>query len=299
MKKFHTSVLLKESIEFLNVKKGEIYIDATAGGGGHTEEILKHKGKVLAIDRDPEAIKYLNNKFQVGKDLVIIQGNFNRISEIAHTKDFSKVSGVLFDLGVSSHQLEKAERGFSFLKEGPLDMRMDPSINVMARDIINSFEKRRLNEIFQKFSDEKLSWPISESIISARKVKRIETTKGLAEIIHEVYRKKRKKNWGPRAKRGVINTDPATRVFQALRIVVNSELLNLQEALPQAKTLLKAQGRLVIISFHSLEDRIVKRFFKQSKKLKILTKTPIGPSASEIKNNPRSRSAKLRAVEKL
>ncbi|OGD85823.1 16S rRNA (cytosine(1402)-N(4))-methyltransferase [Candidatus Curtissbacteria bacterium RIFCSPLOWO2_01_FULL_41_18] len=296
MSQYHQSVLLQEAIKFLNVKPQHLYIDATIGGGGHTRQILRRGGKVLGIDSDPESIAHLNKKFKIenlklkiGEDLILAQGNFNRIADIARSHGFSKVSGILFDLGVSSHQLETAQRGFSFQKEGPLDMRMDKNSNIRAFDLVNNLEKRRLNEIFEKYAGEKLSWSIASAICSARKIKPIETTDGLAHIIKEVYRRKHLRT----------KLHPATKAFQALRIVVNSELLNLEEALPQTVNLLEKQGRLVVISFHSLEDSIVKRFFKYEKRLKVLTKTPIGPGSGEILHNPRSRSARLRAAVKI
>ncbi|OGD97174.1 16S rRNA (cytosine(1402)-N(4))-methyltransferase [Candidatus Curtissbacteria bacterium RIFCSPLOWO2_01_FULL_38_11b] len=296
MKKYHQSVLLKESIGYLNVKKGERFIDATAGGGGHTFEILRLGGKVLAIDRDPKSIEHIKKKVKSQKskvksieELVLVVGNFNQVGEIARKNGFGKVDGILFDLGVSSYQLEEAQRGFSFQKSGPLDMRMDPKLTINAADIVNNFNQRRLNEIFKKFGQEKFSWPIANAIIRARQIKSFETTEELANVAREVYRKFKVQT----------NIDPATKVFQSLRIVINSELLNLEEALPQTVNLLKNNGRLVIISFHSLEDAIVKRFFKENKKLKVLTKSPIGPENWEILQNPRSRSAKLRAAQKI
>ena len=266
MKKYHQSVLLKESIGYLNVKKGERFIDATAGGGGHTFEILRLGGKVLAIDRDPKSIEHIKKKVKSQKskvksieELVLVVGNFNQVGEIARKNGFGKVDGILFDLGVSSYQLEEAQRGFSFQKSGPLDMRMDPKLTVKAADIVNNFNQRRLNEIFKKFGQEKFSRPIANAIIRARQIKSFETTEELANVAREVYRKFKVQT----------NIDPATKVFQSLRIVINSELLNLEEALPQTVNLLKNNGRLVIISFHSLEDAIVKRFFKENKKLKV------------------------------
>ena len=294
--KYHTSALLQEVIEFLDPKPDKKFIDATIGGGGHTLEILKRGGKVLGIDRDPDAIEHVkkevhSSQFTVHSsgDLVLVQENFNRIGQIAKEKGFEKVNGILFDLGVSSHQLEAAERGFSFEKNGPLDMRMDPNLTVRAFDLVNNFDQRRLNEIFKTYSQEKLSWSIAGAICSARQIKPIETTDELAEIIKEVYRRFRKKG----------RLHPATKTFQALRVVVNSELLNLKEALPQTLDLLITGGRLVVVSFHSLEDEIVKRFFKHESKLKVLTPKPIGPKDLEIRANPRSRSAKLRAAEKV
>lgn len=296
MKSYHKSVLERQVIDFLNVRAGKLYIDATAGGGGHTFEILKLGGKVLAIDRDPEAIEHIKNqfrilnfKFKIGENLQVVNGNFSNIENIARENGFESVHGIIFDLGVSSHQLDDAKRGFSFQTSGPLDMRMDPNLAIRASDIINNFEIRRLNEIFEKFGQEKFSRPIADAISRARQIKPINSTDELSKIIREVYQKYKVRQ----------KINPATKVFQAVRIVVNSELLNLDESLPQTVKLLKKNGRLVIISFHSLEDAIVKRFFKENKSLKVLTKSPIGPDSYEIMHNPRSRSAKLRAAEKI
>ncbi|OGE01510.1 16S rRNA (cytosine(1402)-N(4))-methyltransferase [Candidatus Curtissbacteria bacterium RIFCSPLOWO2_02_FULL_40_11] len=287
MRYFHESVLTKEAIDFLRVKRGDLYIDATLGAAGHTREILKKGGKVLAIDRDPESTKFVETLKL--KNLKVVNNNFSHIYKIAIEFGITKVSGILFDLGVSSHQIKDAKRGFSFRKNGPLDMRMEPNLAVTAADIVNNFEKRRLYEIFQNFADERLSRPIADAIFSTRQIKRISSTGELAQIIREVYARHKLKT----------KTDPATKVFQALRIIVNSELLNLEEGLLQTEKLLIQEGRLVVISFHSLEDAIVKRFFKGSKELKVLTKSPIGPTREEIERNPRSRSAKLRAAEKI
>lgn len=279
---FHLPVLLKEVVEGLKVVRGEKYIDATVGGGGHTEQILKLGGEVLGIDADQEAIEYVKNKFKNWENLTFTRGNFRDIDKIAHSKGFDRVSGIIFDLGVSSHQLEKDERGFSFQKEGPLDMRMDQGLSVKASDLIKILTQKELYEILTKFGEENLAWPISKSIVRARLVKPIETTGDLAEVIGE-------------GRRGGI--DKATKVFQALRIVVNDELNALSEALPKAVGLLKENGRLVAISFHSLEDRIVKKAFLEFAKEKtgeIITEKPIVPGKEEINTNRRSRSAKLR-----
>jgi len=287
MSKYHESVLLDEVIEYLKPEPGKTYIDATAGGGGHSKELVRKGAKVLALDQDPEAIEELTRESL--ENLVVAKSNFAHIDKIAQENGFDKVDGILFDLGVSSHQLDTASRGFSFTNSGPLDMRMNPDLALQAGDIVNNFDKRRLNEIFKVYGQEKFGLAIAEAVLSAREVKSIETTEELGEVVREVYRRKR------------INTKlhPATKVFQALRIVVNSELLNLEEALEQTIKLLGSGGRLVIISFHSLEDGIVKRFFKQATELETLTKLPIGPGNSELKRNPRSRSAKLRAAQKL
>ena len=292
--KYHRPVLLQKTIEFLDPARGKLFIDATVGGGGHAFELLKRGGKVLGIDRDPEAIKHIKKSQKLkakSQKLVLVCGNFSQIGEIAKSEGFSQLSGILFDLGVSSHQLEEARRGFSFIHEGPLDMRMDPNLNVRAFDLVNNFDKRRLNEIFKTYSQEELSWPIADAICRARQVKAIETTTELAKIVEAVYAR--------HIKRKNKRIHPATKTFLALRIVVNSELLNLEDSLPQTVDLLEIGGRLVIVSYHSLEDGIVKRFFKQESRLKILTPKPIGPENSEIEANPRARSAKLRVAERI
>ncbi|MFH1833056.1 MAG: 16S rRNA (cytosine(1402)-N(4))-methyltransferase RsmH [Candidatus Levyibacteriota bacterium] len=289
MNNYHTPVLLKEIVDFLGVSKGKKYIDATLGGGGHTFEILKCGGTVLGIDVDQDAIDYVKSKINEEK-LVLVKGNFKDIDKIAHSKGFNNVSGIIFDLGVSSFQLEKDSRGFSFQKEGPLDMRMDPSGasgQVKAADLINALTKGELYELFTKLGEERFARTISNDICRARRVKPIETTSELAGIIR---------------KRGFLKKiDPATRVFQALRIAVNDELNNLKEALPKAIGLLEKGGLLEVISFHSLEDRIVKNCFQQFQKEglgNVLIKKPIVPSNEEQKINRRSRSAKLRVFKR-
>lgn len=290
--KFHQPVLLQEVIQYLKPEPGDLIIDATIGGGGHTQQLLERGARILGIDRDQEAIDYVKKSLESrvkSQDLVLAKGNFSQIAEIAKRQGFFKVKGVLFDLGLSSHQIEKGQRGFSFQQEGTLDMRMDKDLQVRASDIINNFEERRLDEIIKTFGQEKFSRSIARAICSARQVEPIDSTKRLAQIISEVYAKYKQKS----------KLNPATRTFQALRIVVNSELLNLEESLPQTTKILNIGGRLVIISYHSLEDSIVKRFFKTERNLRVLTKKPIGPQEEETKENPRSRSAKLRAAEKI
>lgn len=284
---YHAPVLLHVCLDFINPKPGDLVIDATVGGGGHTEAILKKGARVLGIDRDPDAIKFLEAKNL--DNLTLALGNFANIGKIARQYGFGKVSGILFDLGVSSHQLDDATRGFSFKHDGPLDMRMDPSQTLRAKDIINNFPERRLDEIFKTYGQEKFSRAIAKATSISRQIKPIETTGELAEIVRGVYAK--------RHVRGKI--DPATRTFQALRIVINSELLNLEESLPQTEDLLNSGGRLAVLSFHSLEDAIVKRFFKQNDSFRVLTPKPIGPHVEEMRQNPRSRSAKLRAGQRM
>lgn len=294
---FHVPVLLKGAIEGLNVRQGGKYIDATIGGGGHSLEILKRGGKVLGIDVDPEAIRYVEEsiKYQVAgikSNLTLVRGNFVHLKEISKDHGFTKVAGILFDLGVSSHQLETDYRGFSFNTEAALDMRMDPNLQVTAADLINGLNEGELYELFSKLGEEYHSRAIARAIVRARAIKPIKTCNELAGIVVKA-----------RGGRGRFDrTHPATRVFQALRIAVNDELNNLRKALPQALELLEKEGRLVILSFHSLEDRIVKNFFKEQQTegvLGILTKKPIRPRQEEIRINPRSRSTKMRIAEKL
>jgi len=295
MTDFHTPVMPKEVIHYLNIKPNFWYVDCNLGGGGHTKVILEAGGKVLGIDLDPDATLEVNKKYSSEIDsgaLIICQSNFSDLKKIVEQfKLEGKVFGILFDLGVSSHQLETPKRGFSFNLEAPLDMRMNAeSTSVTATDLINALHEKELTELFWKFGEERFSRPITRKIVEAREKKPIQTTNELAQIILSVRHTSRKDR-----------THPATRVFQALRIAVNDELYSLELALPQALEILNPEGRLVVISFHSLEDRIVKNFFKNEYKkstLTILTRKPIIPSKEEVKVNPRSHSGKLRAAEK-
>lgn len=297
MEEFHKPVLVKEVIEHLKVGDKKEFIDATIGDGGHAEAILKNKGKLLGIDSDPKAVDAARNRLVFacppGKNYSwrLAWGNFQNLKKIAEENGFEQVDGILFDLGVSSRQLSTPDRGFSFKYEGPLDMRMDPNLGVTAGDLINSLGSKQLEEAFEKFGQERYARRIAKAIISARGLGPIKTTTQLSQIIVRAVPRLREKG----------RLHPATRVFQALRIIVNDELNNLRLALPQAFTLLKPKGRLLVISFHSGEDRIVKEFFKEraaSGDLTIITKKPIRPSIEEIRANPRSRSAKLRTGEK-
>ena len=272
---YHIPVLLKEAIDGLKVKPNGKYIDATIGGGGHAFEILKRGGVLLGIDIDQDAIDYVKEKLEINKDIFLERGNFRNLKSIARKCGFDKVDGILFDLGVSSHQLDTAKRGFSFRSDAPLDMRMDKESNLTAQYIVNKYSKEALYEIFSKYSEELDSRAIASAIVRARALKPIKTTRELAKIL-------------PRP----------TLVFQALRIAVNEELDNLIEGLHSGADILKKGGRMVVISFHSLEDRIVKLRFDKNK-LKMITKKPIIPNYEEIKVNPRSRSAKLRIFEKI
>ena len=284
-------VLLKETIEFLNPQPGKFIIDATIGGGGHAAEILKKigdSGMLLGIDWDKEAIADCQSRFADYKNVILVNGNYADLPEILKQKELPKVDGIAVDLGFSSRQLEKSGRGFSFLKDEKLDMRYQQETeNLTAAEVINQYSEKELADIFWKYGEERNSRKIAKKIIEERKNKRILTTFDLIEII----RKAVPKNY----EQGRIN--PSTKVFQALRIYVNDELGNLEKILKNMSKILK--GRAVIISFHSLEDRLVKNYFRNLSKengAEILTKKPIRPSEEEIRGNPRSRSAKLRAI---
>ncbi len=248
MNNYHTSVLLNETIEALAITSGKKYIDATIGGGGHTEAIREKGGKVLGLDQDDDAIVHVTEKFKTDTEVVIIKGNFSQIDTIAKEHGFESVSGVLFDLGVSGYQFDTTERGFSFQKEAVLDMRMDQTLSVKAKDLVNALSVSELQKLFEKLGEEPFSQRIAKAIVENRP---IETTKELADVVYRVV---------TRRQPGI---HPATKVFQALRIAVNDELHVLEEALPKALSLLQSGGRLVVISFHSLEDRQVKERFRE------------------------------------
>lgn len=291
MNNFHKPVLLQEVLDNLQIKRGKKYIDATVGGGGHAFHILKLGGLVLGLDHDREALnfckKYIPNEYK--PRLRLVKENFCNIEKIAKKHSFEKVAGILFDLGVSSYQLKTGKRGFSFRYEGPLDMRMDQDIKTSAAKIINDESYEKLKEIFTKFGEEPLSSQIAQVIISSRLRNKIATTTQLGRIIERVYEK-----YGVRTK-----IHPATRAFQAIRIALNKEIEVLKEGIEGAIRLLDLKGRLAVISYHSLEDRIVKLKFKSGEKLKIITKKPIRATFEEIKENPSARSAKLRVAEKI
>lgn len=292
MNNYHTSVLLHEIINLLDVQKGKKYIDATLGGGGHSAGILEKGGKVLGIDTDSEAIEYIKKNFQFSISnfqLKVVRGNFGDIDNIAKANKFDQAAGILFDLGVSSHQFDTAERGFSFRNEGPLDMRMDKDLEVTAAGLVNILTKGELYDLFSKLGEEGFARVIANNIARARRIKAIETTWELSEIIN---------NSVPNIK---IRLDANARIFQALRIAVNDELNSLRRALPKAFKLLEPKGKIAVISFHSLEDRIVKKQFMEWEtqgKGTVLTKKPVRPSETEIENNKRSSSAKLRVFER-
>ena len=293
----HIPVLQKEVLEYLDPKPNENFIDATIGNAGHTLTILERNipaGKVLGIDADPEIIK--NTKYSIQNTVyknrvILVCDNFANLKEIVKQEKFKSVQGILFDLGMSSWHLEESGRGFSFLKNESLDMRYNPRNPLTAARIVNYYSSQEIEKILKDYGEERFAKKIAQKIIEIRKIKPIETTSQLAEIV-----KSATPHWYHRKK-----IHPATRTFQAIRIAVNDELNNLRKTLPQTIEILKLGGKLVVISFHSLEDRIIKNFLKEKAKeniLKILTKKPIKPSLGEIKINPRSRSAKLRAAQK-
>ena len=286
----HKPVLLKEALEFLKVEKGKRFIDATVGEGGHAVAIAQRGGIVLGIDQDPEILKQA--KELLGDKTVLVQGNFREIERIARENRFTEVDGILLDLGISSWHLKESGRGFSFQKDEPLDMRADPNLTVTAADLLNGLNKDELKELFQKYGEEERAPQLAAAVVRARSLKPFRTTADLVGVAEKVGRTKD-------VRRDRIH--PATKIFQALRIAVNDEVENLRSVLPRAFEVLGAGGRLVVVSFHSLEDREVKRFFQQMEEQGrgvVLTEKPQTPASAELDQNPQSRSAKLRAIER-
>ena len=308
---YHLPVLKEEVLRYLLPKmqgKGKKYIDATLGDGGHALELLKTGAQVLGIDCYKGSLNRASERIEqegLNEDFVSVLGNFRHIEKIAIESGFSKVSGILFDLVFSSSELEE-DVGLSFTNDQPLDMRLDRTLGVTAADLVNALPENRLAEIFREYSGEILAKKFAKAIVSARDLQKLQTTKQLAELLKSVA--------PPGYERGRIH--PATRVFQALRIVVNDEIENLKTALPQAARLLLPGERMVVISFHSLEDKVAKQFgqivqpalevsadnskssSRSSYVMKELTDKPIVPSEEEVAKNVRSRSAKMRIFEK-
>jgi 16S rRNA (cytosine1402-N4)-methyltransferase len=294
----HVPVLKNEVIKYLSPKENENFIDCTVGQGGHSFAILEKngpQGKVLGIDKEEDLIKELSQKIKslnLEKRFLLYCGDYKDLKEIVKKLNFCPVNGILFDFGISSWHLEYSKRGFSFKKDEPLLMNYGKKSSLTARDIINFFSEKEIERILREYGQENFSKRIAKEIVLNRKREKILTTFQLIEII-----KKSVPNWYLHQKRHF-----ATKTFQALRIAVNDELNKIAMVLPVAFEILEPKGRIVTISFHSLEDKIVKDFFKKiakEKKAIILTKKPIVPSFEEIKTNPKSRSAKLRAVIKL
>lgn len=292
----HIPVLLNEVLEYLNPQPNENFIDCTINGGGHSLEIVKRikpDGKILGIDWDREVLNELENKLgqEEKKNFILACDNYANLKSIVEEKNFYPVNGILFDLGMSSWNLEESGRGFSFFKDEPLDMRYSAEQTLTAKEIINKWPEQELVRIFKEFGEEKRARAIARSIVWHRQKSPVEKTTELVEIIKKAVPARNK----------YFKMHPATRVFQVLRIAVNDELENLKSGLAQAVEILALRGRIAVISFHSLEDRIVKNFFKEKARtgeIKILTKKPVVPSEEEINQNPRARSAKLRAALK-
>lgn len=305
----HVSVLLNEAVELLNPHSGGRYIDGTLGGGGHAAEILARSapdGRLLGLDLDPEALDRVRERLgSFGERLVLVHDSFANIERVARWEGFVPVDGILLDLGLSSFQLASLERGFAFSVPSPLDMRFNPEGAVpAARDLVNNLSADELTEVLRRYGEEPRARQIARAIVQARGRRPIETTAELAHVVERVVHR-------------VGKTHPATRTFQALRIAVNHELEALEKALPEAVEILGPGGRLAIISFHSLEDRIVKHYFRslanpctcppglpvcvcgKQPTVRVLTRSGVRPTEDEVAANPRSRSAILRAIEKL
>lgn len=309
----HTPVLRDEVLEGLQPAPGKQYIDGTVGGGGHTIAILQRiapGGQLLGIDADPAALAATRARLhelsaEVSAQARLVHGNFADMQSLALTHGMDAVDGILLDLGVSSYQLDTPVRGFSFAQDGPLDMRMDPSYEETAATLLAGLKEQEIADIIYRYGEERFSRRIARRIVQQREQQPIQTTHQLAEIVRQAMPGHKGKG------RRHEPIHPATRTFQALRIAVNGELERLEQALPQAVQLLRPGGRLVVISFHSLEDRIVKWFFRAESgyggseapdrpvQLRIITKKPVEAQEEERETNPRSRSARLRAAERI
>ena len=309
MSEKHISVLLDEAIEALNIKQNGVYVDATLGYGGHSSQILKKvkMGYLFAFDQDSEAIRHSTSRLSsIGTNFTIIESNFKNLKKELNERNITSVDGILFDLGVSSPELDDDIRGFSFHKDATLDMRMDRNNELTAKKVVNEYSEKELKDIFYKYGEDKFDPSNKKKIVEYRKSKEIETTLELVEIIKSAVPMKER-----------LKKHPARQIFQAIRIEVNDELNVLSDALKQSLELLKPGGRVVVITFHSLEDRIVKQYFKKLTEederikglpnidpsllpdYKLVNRKPITPSEEEIERNPRSRSAKMRVIERI
>ncbi len=308
----HVSVLLKEAVDALAPQRGGIFVDCTAGGGGHSEEILQrlpHGARLISLDQDERAVLHCRERFgKYGTASTVIKANFVAVGEVLDGLGIKEIDGALWDLGVSSVQLDEGDRGFSYMIDAPLDMRMDRSTGITAADVVNTYSEEALGRIFRDFGEERFYRRIAEAILLKRASETIQTTRQLANIVVEAI---------PAAARHKENQHPARRTFQALRIEVNGELSVIEPSLQEAVRRLRTGGRAAVITFHSLEDRIVKQVFGKMESpcecppdfpvctcgkrpvVKRITKKPIVPAQEEIAENPRARSAKLRVVEKL
>lgn len=304
----HKPVMLEECIQGLNIKKDGIYVDGTLGGAGHSKEILKklsEEGLLIGIDRDEEALEVAKGRLKDYKNAKFVHGNHDNIKEILNNLEIDKVDGILLDLGVSSYQLDEKNRGFSYLGENNLDMRMDKTQELTAKEVVNNYDEQKLANIIYEYGEEKFSRKIARNICEKRKEKQIETTKELVKIIEKSIPKSKQKDG-----------HPAKRTFQAIRIEVNNEIHPLYQTIKDCIDVLKPQGRLCVITFHSLEDRAVKKSFIEAKGKctcppdlpycvcgaknsgNIITRKPIVATEKEIEENSRSKSAKLRIFEK-
>ena len=303
----HTPVLLRETIEGLAIKENGIYVDGTAGGGGHSAEILKHltTGKLISIDQDPDAITTLTQKFKKNENAIVIKGNFGNMKDLLELRGVRRVDGVLLDIGVSSHQLDTASRGFSFHEDAKLDMRMSQSGGT-AEELVNTLPYEELRRIIAEYGEERYASSIAKGIIAARELEPVTTTLQLAEIVKASVPQKVRRDG-----------HPARKTFQAIRIAVNDELNVLSRGLQDAFKLLGKGGRLAVITFHSLEDRIVKQQMADwcrgctcpkdfpvcvcgnKPKARLVNKKPVCANETELADNPRARSAKLRICEKI
>lgn len=306
----HVSVLLDECIEGLNIKPDGIYVDCTLGGAGHSSEIVKRlspKGRLIGIDQDKDALKAAGKRLEKYSNVTLVHSNFHEIKSVLDQLGIDEVDGILMDLGVSSYQLDTGERGFSYMQDAPLDMRMNRDVEFSAYDVINGYSEEELYRVIREYGEEKFAKRIAGFIVNARANKNIETTLELVDIIKAAIPAKARRE-GPH---------PAKRTFQAIRIEVNNELGIINKTINDGVTKLSKGGRMAIITFHSLEDRIVKNSYRDLEKpcncpkelpmcvcgrkpiVKVLTRKPIEPSKEELEFNPRSRSAKLRVLEKI
>lgn len=306
----HVSVLLNECIEGLNIKENGIYVDGTLGGGGHSLEILKklsEDGTLIGVDQDKDALKAASERLQDFKNVKFVHSNFYNIDSVLNSLGIEKIDGMLMDLGVSSYQLDEGDRGFSYMQDAPLDMRMNRENALSAYEVVNEYEEQEIYRIIRDYGEEKFAKRIARFIVENRESKPIETTLELVEIIKAAIPAKARRE-GPH---------PAKRTFQAIRIEVNSELSILNKAIEDGVNRLNEGGRMAIITFHSLEDRIVKLKFKElatsctcpkefpicvcggKAKVKLISRKAIEPTKEEVEENPRSRSAKLRVIEKI
>lgn len=291
-KLFHKPVMVQEVCNFLLEEKEGIFVDATLGGGGHTLEILKRsspKTRIIGIDQDSEAIEFARKRLTPFEERVtLVKGNFSQLDQILKELGVTDISGIIFDLGVSLHQIKTPERGFSFQLNGPLDMRMNiSSSGKTAYQLLKEIPEKELQNIIYTFGEERFAKRIARAIVRQRQKSPIQTTRELAELVRKVY---------PPGRHRI---HPATRTFMALRIFINREIENLGKALQKSVPFLKKGGRIVVIAYHSIEDRVVKNFFKNSPELAVLTKKPLLPNPEERKENPCSRSARLRVAQKI